>query len=62
MVPPLAFLVTTLVAGQFALGDGASLVVRETFVIVRTLAENAPWVLGATAIAAVIVLVRRRRA
>ncbi len=62
VVPPLAFLVTTLVAGQFALGDGSSLVVRETFVIVRTLAENAPWVLGATAIAAVIVLVRRRRA
>ncbi len=62
VVPSLAFLVTTLLAGQLTLTEGGSLLVREGFMIVRTLAENAPWVLGATLLAAVIVLVRRRRA
>lgn len=61
VVPPLAFLLTILVAGQLTLTDGASLLVREGFVIVRGLAENAPWILGATALAAIIVLVRARR-
>lgn len=61
VVPPLAFLLTILVAGQLTLTDGASLLVREGFVIVRGLAENAPWILGATALAAIIVLIRARR-
>lgn len=61
VVPPLAFLLTILVAGQLTLTDGGSLLVREGFVIVRGLAENAPWILGATALAAIIVLVRARR-
>ncbi len=62
VVPPLAFLVTTLVAGQLTLAEGGSFLVREGFMIFRTLAENAPWVLGATAVAAVIVLLRKARA
>lgn len=61
VVPPLSFLLTILVAGQFTLAEGGSLLVREGFVIVRGLAENAPWILGATALAAVIVVVRARR-
>ncbi|HEY7857094.1 MAG TPA: DUF6542 domain-containing protein [Candidatus Nanopelagicales bacterium] len=60
VVPSLAFLVTTLVAGQFALESGGSRMVRESYMIFRTLAVNAPWILASTAIAAVIVLVRRR--
>lgn len=62
VVPPLAFLVTTLVAGQVTLAEGGSFLVREGFMIFRTLAENAPWVLGATAVAAAIVLLRKLRA
>jgi hypothetical protein len=61
VIPSLAFLVTTLVAGQLALENGGSRMVRESYMIFRTLAVNAPWILAATAIAAVIVLVRRRR-
>ncbi|MEO6822032.1 MAG: DUF6542 domain-containing protein [Candidatus Nanopelagicales bacterium] len=61
VVPSLAFLVTTLIAGQLALESGGSLMLRESYMIFRTLAVNAPWILAATAIAAVIVLVRRRR-
>ena len=61
VMPSLAFLVTTLIAGQFALESGGSRLVREGYMIFRTLAVNAPWILAATAIAAVIVLVRRRK-
>jgi hypothetical protein len=61
VVPPLAFLLTILVAGQLTLAEGGSLLVREGFVLVRGLAENAPWILGATALAAIIVIVRARR-
>ncbi len=61
VVPPLAFLATTLVAGQLTLADSGSFLVRESFMIFRTLAENAPWVLGATAIAAAIALLRKLR-
>lgn len=61
VVPPLAFLVTTLVAGQLTLPDGQSLLVREAFMIVRTLAEAAPWVLGAAVVGGGIALYRRRR-
>lgn len=62
VVPPLAFLVTTLLAGQLTLAEGGSFLVREGFMIFRTLAENAPWVLGATAVCAAIVLLRKLRA
>jgi hypothetical protein len=61
VVPSLAFLVTTLIAGQLALESGGSLMVREGYMVFRTLAVDAPWILGATALAAIIVLVRRRK-
>lgn len=61
VVPSLAFLGTTLVAGQLALESDGSRLVREGYMIFRTLAVNAPWIIAATAIPAVIVLVRRRK-
>ncbi|TAK68637.1 MAG: hypothetical protein EPO13_11105 [Actinomycetota bacterium] len=57
--PPLAYLVTVLIAGQLTLGEG-TLLTREAIMIVSTLSFNAPWILAATLAALVIVLVRRR--
>ena len=62
VMPPLAFLTATLTAGQLTLDAAGSMIVREGYMIFRTLAVNAPWILGTTAVCLVIVLVRRRRA
>jgi len=62
VVPPLAFLVAALTAGQLILGKSGGFVVRQGVGLFQTLAVNAPWVLGTTLICLVIVLVRRRRA
>lgn len=62
IVPPLAFLAATLTAGQLTLPGGQGLLVREGLMIFTTLSNNAPWIIGATALALVIVLVRRGRA
>ena len=61
VVPPLAFLVAALTAGQLILDKSGSLLIREGFSLFRILATNAPWILGTTAVCLVIVLVRRRR-
>jgi hypothetical protein len=61
VVPPLAFLVAALTAGQLTLGKSGGLLVRQGVGLFQTLAVNAPWVLGTTLICLVIVLVRRRR-
>lgn len=62
IIPPLAFLAATLTAGQLTLDSAGSLVVREGYMILKTLAQNAPWIVGTTLICLVIVIVRRRRA
>lgn len=62
IIPPLAFLAATLTAGQLTLDSAGSLVVREGYMILKTLAQNAPWIVGTTLICFVIVIVRRRRA
>jgi hypothetical protein len=62
VVPPLAFLAAALTAGQLTLDKSGSLLIREGFSLFRTLATNAPWILGTTAVCLVIVLLRRRRA
>ncbi len=62
VVPPLAFLAAALTAGQLTLDKSGSLLIREGFSLFRTLATDAPWILGTTAVCLVIVLVRRRRA
>lgn len=62
IIPPLAFLAATLTAGQLTLDSAGSFVVREGYMILKTLAQNAPWIVGTTLICFVIVIVRRRRA
>ena len=60
VVPPLAFLVTVIIAGQFSLAPGKSLVVREAYMIFSTLAMNAFWIIAAAIVGAAIVFGRRR--
>jgi hypothetical protein len=62
IIPPLAFLAAALTAGQLTLDSAGSLVVREGYMLLKTLAQNAPWIVGTTLICFVIVIVRRRRA
>lgn len=61
VVPPLAFLVAALTAGQLTLDSSGSLLIREAYMLFRTLAVNAPWIIGTTLVCLVIVLVRRAR-
>ena len=61
VVPPLAFLVASLTAGQLTLDQTGSLLIREGYGLFRNLAVNAPWILGTTLICLAIVLVRRKR-
>jgi hypothetical protein len=61
VVPPIAFLVASLTAGQLTLDQNGSLLIREGYGLFRNLAVNAPWILGTTAVCLVIVLVRRKR-
>ncbi len=60
VIPPLAFLAATLTAGQLTLDSSGSLLIREGYMLFRTLAVNAPWILGTTVVCLVIVLVRAR--
>ena len=63
VIPPLAFLVALLTAGQLTiLGKSGGLLVREGALLFVSLATNAPWILGTTLVCLAIVLVRRRRA
>jgi hypothetical protein len=62
IAPPLAFLVAVLTAGQLTLDSAGSLLLREGYMVFRSLATNAPWILGTTLACLVIVLLRRRRA
>lgn len=57
---PLAFLATTVTVGQVTITGGGFLV-RQGLLIPFTLGRNAVWIILATAVAAVIVGIRRRR-
>ena len=61
VMPPLAFLAALLTAGQLTVSSSGSLLSRQALNIVTGLSLNAPWLIAATVIALVIVLVRRRR-
>ena len=62
IVPPIAFLVASLTAGQLFLGSAEGSLVNRAVVVFFSLADNWIWIIGATVAALVIVLVRRRRA
>ena len=61
IVPPIAFLVAALTAGQLFLGSAEGTILNRAVVVFFTLADNWVWVIGATVAALAIVLVRRRR-
>lgn len=58
IMPPLAFLAAIVTAGQLTMNRSGSFLSRQALNIVTVLALNAPWILGATAIGLVIVLIR----
>lgn len=60
LVPPLAFLIVALTAGQFGLSTTGSLIIREGLMVFTTLGRNALWIILAVIIALVIVLLKPR--
>ncbi|MEI6372855.1 MAG: DUF6542 domain-containing protein [Actinomycetes bacterium] len=61
IMPPLAFLAAIATAGQLSVASTGSLISRQALNIVTGLSLNAPWILAATLIALLIVLIRRHR-
>lgn len=61
LMPPVAFLITALTAGQFFLDSNEGSLINRAAIVFFTLAENWIWIIGSTLAALVIVLVRRRR-
>lgn len=62
IIPPVAFLIATLTAGQVFLDSNEGSLINRAVIVFFTLAENWIWIIGSTLVALVIVLVRRRRA
>lgn len=60
IVPPIAFLIATLTAGQFGLSSTGSLMIREGLMIFTTLGRNAIWIFIAVIAAGVIGVVKSR--
>ena len=60
IVPPLAFLIATLTAGQFAISTVGGFIVREGLLIFTTLGANALWIVGSVIAAVAIVLLKKR--
>jgi hypothetical protein len=58
---PVAYLVVALILGQLTLSPTGSFLLKQTAMILTTLAFNAPWMVGSTAIAFAIVFLRVRR-
>ena len=59
MMPPLAFLVAVLIAGQLLVPEtGGSLRTREALTIVQSLGANAVWVVAATLLSTTIAAIR----
>lgn len=61
LIPPVAFLIAALTAGQLFLDSGEGSLINRGVIVFFSLADNWLWILGSTLIALVIVLVRRRR-
>jgi hypothetical protein len=62
ILAPLGFMAATLTAGQLTRGSSGSWFIREGYMIFRSLAVNAPWIIGATVICAGIAFWRKRSA
>ena len=58
---PLAYLIVALILGQLTLSPTGSFLLKQTAMILTTLAFNAPWMIGSTALAFAIVFLRIRR-
>ena len=58
---PLAYLIVALILGQLTLSPTGSFLLKQTAMILTTLAFNAPWMVGSTALAFAIVFLRIRR-
>ena len=58
---PLAYLIVALILGQLTLSPTGSFMLKQTAMILTTLAFNAPWMIGSTALAFAIVFLRIRR-
>lgn len=61
IVPPVAFLLAALTAGQVFVDSLEGSLINRAVVLFFTLADNWMWIIGSTLAALVIVLVRRRR-
>lgn len=62
IIPPVAFLIAALTAGQAFVGSLEGSLLNRAVLVFFTLADNWVWIIGATVAALAIVLVRRRRA
>ena len=58
---PVAYLIVALILGQLTLSPTGSFLLKQTAMILTTLAFNAPWMVGSTVIAFAIVFLRVRR-
>ena len=58
---PVAYLIVALILGQLTLSPTGSFLLKQTAMILTTLAFNAPWMIGSTAVAFAIVFLRIRR-
>jgi len=58
---PVAYLIVALILGQLTLSPTGSFMLKQTAMILTTLAFNAPWMVGSTALAFAIVFLRVRR-
>lgn len=58
---PVAYLVVALILGQLTLSPTGSFMLKQAAMILTTLAFNAPWMVGSTALAFAIVFLRVRR-
>jgi hypothetical protein len=61
ITPPIAFFLAAITAAQLFLGSAQHSLLNRAVVAFFTLANNWIWIIGATVVAVVIVLVRRRR-
>lgn len=58
---PVAYLIVALILGQLTLSPTGSFMLKQAAMILTTLAFNAPWMVGSTALAFAIVFLRIRR-